>query len=54
MRAHIKRLMDDPAKREAMGKAAQKRIEEKFDWRVVGRQYEKFFEETEESIETKG
>jgi len=43
LRAHVKRLMDDPAKRKAMGQAAQKRIEEHFDWKKVGKMYTDFF-----------
>lgn len=43
LRAHVARLIDDPAKRTAMGTAARKRIEEHFDWKVVGKQYSEFF-----------
>ena len=41
--SHIKRLIDDPSKRKAMGEAARKRIEEIFDWKIVGKSYEKLF-----------
>ena len=43
LRAHVQRLIDDPAKRTAMGQAAQKRIEEQFDWKKVGKMYTDFF-----------
>lgn len=43
LRAHIKRLVDDPAKRMAIGEAARKRIEEYFSWERVGKTYEKLF-----------
>lgn len=45
LRAHIRRLLDDPAKRRAMGAAARKRIDETFSWQKVGKQYETLFEE---------
>ncbi|MBM3230712.1 glycosyltransferase [Candidatus Peregrinibacteria bacterium] len=41
--AHVRRLIEDPVKRKAMGEAARKRIEEQFDWGVVGKKYEKLF-----------
>ena len=44
LRAHVKRLIDDPAKRKQLGEAACKRIEETFDWKVVGKQYQELFE----------
>ena len=44
LRAHIRRLIEDPAKRRALGTAARKRIEEEFDWVVVGEKYRKLFE----------
>jgi len=53
LRAHVARLLDDPAKRKMMGEAARKRIEEVFDWKIVGEQYRELFKETEESEETK-
>ncbi len=43
LRAHIERLLKDPAKRRAMGEAARKRIEEKFSWEVVGKEYKQLF-----------
>ncbi|MDO8648401.1 MAG: glycosyltransferase family 4 protein [Candidatus Peregrinibacteria bacterium] len=46
--AHVRRLLEDPAKRASMGKAARKRIEEHFSWDSVGKQYREFFEEIAE------
>ena len=43
LRAHVRRLLDDPAKRKSLGKAARKRIEEHFDWSVVGAKYQELF-----------
>jgi glycosyltransferase involved in cell wall biosynthesis len=40
LRAHVRRLLDDPAKRHAMGEAARARINEHFSWEKVGKQYE--------------
>ncbi len=51
--AHVRRLMDDPAKRKSLGQAAKKRIDEVFDWKVVGEQYRELFEEIEGTKETK-
>lgn len=42
--AHLRRLLGDPAKQRAIGKAARARIEEMFDWSVVGKRYEELFE----------
>lgn len=42
--AHLRRLLDDPAKRRSMGIAARTRIETTFSWEVVGKQYERLFE----------
>ncbi len=42
--AHIRRLIDDSAKRRALGEAARRRIEELFSWRVVGEEYRNLFE----------
>jgi glycosyltransferase involved in cell wall biosynthesis len=44
LRAHVKRLIDDPAKRTAMGAEARKRIDEEFSWEKVGKMYQDFFE----------
>lgn len=44
LRAHLRRLIEDPAKRRALGEAARHRIEEIFDWRKVGEQYRLLFE----------
>ncbi len=43
--AHIRRLIDDPAKRRDLGIAARKRIDEVFSWDVIGRQYQSLFHE---------
>lgn len=42
--SHVKRLIDDPSKRDAVGKAARTRIEEQFSWDKVGRLYKAVFE----------
>ncbi len=42
--AHIRRLVEDPAKRRALGQAARERIEKEFDWKIVGEKYRKLFE----------
>ncbi len=42
--AHMRRLIDDSAKRHMMGEAARARIMEMFDWKVVGERYRKLFE----------
>ncbi len=42
--AHLRRLIEDPKKRESMGAAARKRIEEMFSWDTVGDMYRKIFE----------
>ncbi len=44
LQSHLRRLIEDPAKRHAMGAAARKRIEEGFSWEVVGKQYSSLFE----------
>lgn len=41
--AHIKRLIEDPHKRRAMGEAARKRIEEHFDWKIIRQKYKVLF-----------
>ncbi len=45
LHAHLKRLLDDPAKRKAMGQAARERIEAEFSWNKVGKMYGALFEE---------
>jgi len=45
LRSHIRRLLDDPAKRESLGKAARERIETYFSWDAVGEQYQRFFDQ---------
>jgi glycosyltransferase involved in cell wall biosynthesis len=44
--AHIRRLVNDPAKRKAMGETARKRIEGHFSWKKVGEEYRRLFEES--------
>ncbi len=44
LRSHLKRLLDDPAKRKAMGEEARKRIETEFGWEKVGKLYRELFE----------
>lgn len=46
LRAHIERLVKDPAKRRNLGAAARKRIEEAFSWEVVGKEYRALFNST--------
>ena len=41
--AHVRRLIDDSAKRRNLGEAARTRIDDHFDWRIVGKQYEVLF-----------
>ncbi|MDD5103110.1 MAG: glycosyltransferase [Candidatus Peribacteraceae bacterium] len=43
LRSHLRRLLEDPAKRRSIGEAARKRIEDVFDWKVVGEQYRAVF-----------
>lgn len=42
--AHIRRLVEDPAKRAAMGAAARRRIEERFSWEMVGKLYKRLID----------
>jgi glycosyltransferase involved in cell wall biosynthesis len=42
LRSFIRKLIEDPAKRKAMGEAARKRIEEHFSWDKVGEMYQDF------------
>lgn len=44
MQSHLKRLIEDPAKRKAMGAAARGRIEAEFSWEKVGKMYSELFE----------
>lgn len=44
LRAHIRRLLQDPAKRTSLGEAARARIDEVFSWEKVGKQYAALFE----------
>ncbi len=43
LRSHIQRLMDDPMKRQSIGKAARERMEKVFSWDIVGKQYDQLF-----------
>ncbi len=43
--AHLRRVLDDPAKRKSMGEAARKRIEAEFSWEIVGNKYKTLFTE---------
>src|SRR3989338_4976334 len=45
LKAHVRRLIEDPIKRRALGQAARKRIEEVFSWEKVGEEYLRLFEE---------
>ncbi len=45
LRAHVRRLMEDPAKRVALGVAARERMEKEFSWDVVGAKFAAFFKE---------
>lgn len=44
LRSHLRRLIEDPAKLHSLAVAARKRIEETFDWKKVGEQYRRLFE----------
>jgi len=44
LRSHLRRLIEDPAKLRSLAAAARKRIEETFDWKKVGEQYRRLFE----------
>lgn len=46
LQAHLRRLIEDPAKRKMMGSAARKRIDETFGWNVVGKMYQQLFEQS--------
>lgn len=43
LRSHVKRLIDDPAKRITLGQVARKRIESEYSWEKVGTMYQKLF-----------
>lgn len=43
--AHLRRLVEDSAKRRMLGEAARKRIVEHFSWAIVGRKYQELFRE---------
>jgi glycosyltransferase involved in cell wall biosynthesis len=42
--AHLRRLLQDPVKRRAIGDAARIRIEDMFSWSVVGKRYHALFD----------
>lgn len=44
LRSHLRRLLQDPAKRRAMGEAARARIHKEFSWEVVGKRYHALFD----------
>ncbi len=43
LQAHVRRLLDDAAKRKAMGDAARMRIKDMFSWEIVGKRYQQLF-----------
>lgn len=43
LRSHIRRLIQDSAKRKALGDAARARIDAVFSWEKVGKQYDELF-----------
>ena len=43
LRAHLRRLIEDPAKRKSLGEGARLRIEKNFSWDIVGTEYRKLF-----------
>ena len=43
LRAHLQRLIQDPAKRRMLGEAARKRIDDMFSWQKVGEMYATLF-----------
>lgn len=43
LRAHIRRLIQDPAKRRSMAAAARERIEKVFSWSIIAKQYDALF-----------
>ena len=52
LKAHIRRLIEDEAKRKMLGEAARKRIEEEFEWKVVGEKYGRLFDKFTTSAST--
>ena len=44
LRAHVKRLIDDPSKRISLSENARKRIEAHFSWEHVGKKYKTLFD----------
>lgn len=46
LRAHVRRLIEDSAKRVSVSTAARKRLEEIFDWSVIAKHYETLFSQT--------
>ncbi len=49
LQAHLRRLLEDAAKRRMLGAAARKRIEEQFSWDKIGTQYQQLFQELAET-----
>jgi len=47
LHSHLKRLIEDPAKRQSIGKAARERIDAEFSWEKVGKLYGAFFDSPE-------
>jgi len=45
LKSHLRRLIEDDDKRNSLGVAARKRIEEVFDWKVVGEKYQDLFKD---------
>lgn len=45
LKAHVRRLIDDGTKRQALRGAARQRIESDFSWEVVGEKYRRLFED---------
>lgn len=49
LKGHLRRLIDDPNKRRAMGEAACKRIKEKFSWEIISKTYKALFDAFKET-----
>ncbi|HVW66400.1 MAG TPA: glycosyltransferase family 4 protein [Candidatus Peribacteraceae bacterium] len=45
LRSHLRRLLQDAAKRRDMGRSARERIEKEFSWEVIGKKYQELFQE---------